>query len=118
MLSRTKAGQWQEPGSFNSHLSKLTWTAQLLLFDYACFTKQDDEDGIPAFLSQICHQHFQQLAETPFGYILQWRLYLFGVSKREISKRQAKWSLDGQRVEYRGLELQMRHVPQLVISEF
>jgi hypothetical protein len=118
MLSRTKAGQWQEPGNFNSHLSALTWTAQLILFENACFCKQDDEDGIPAYLSQICQQYFQQLAETPFGYILQWRLYLFGVSRRELSKHQARWSLDGQRVEYRGLELQMCHVPQLVISEF
>ena len=118
MLSRTKAGQWQEPSNFNSYLSALTWTAQLILFDYACFHKQDDEDRIPALLSQICHQYFQQLAETPFGYILQWRLYLFKVSKREISKYQARWSLDGQTVVYRGLELQMCHVPQLVISEF
>jgi hypothetical protein len=30
-------GLWEEPGNFNSHLSALTWTAQLVLFDYACF---------------------------------------------------------------------------------
>jgi hypothetical protein len=30
-------GVWEEPGNFNSHLSALTWTAQLVLFDYACF---------------------------------------------------------------------------------
>jgi hypothetical protein len=118
MLSRTKRGQWQEAGNFNSYLSALTWTAQLMLFDYACFYKQDNEDDIPTFLAQICKQFFQQLAETPFGYILQWRLYLFKVSKEEISKHQARWSLDGQRVVYRGLELEMSHVPQLMISEF
>jgi len=86
MLSKTKKGQWQEPSNFNSYLSALTWTAQLIIFDYACFYKQDDEDSIPTFLAQICKQFFQQLAETPFGYILQWRLYLFVVSKNEISK--------------------------------
>jgi hypothetical protein len=86
MLGGTKKGQWQEPGNFNSHLSALTWTAQLILFDYACFHKQDNEDKISTFPAQICHQFFQQLAETPFGYILQWRLYLFKVSKAEISK--------------------------------
>lgn len=30
-------GLWEEPGNFNSYLSALTWTAQLMLFDYACF---------------------------------------------------------------------------------
>jgi hypothetical protein len=30
-------GLWEEPGNFNSHLSALTWTAQLVLFDYTCF---------------------------------------------------------------------------------
>ena len=41
MLSRRVRGKgrglWEEPGNFNSHLSALTWTAQLVLFDYACF---------------------------------------------------------------------------------
>lgn len=37
MLSRKVRGKgrglWEEPGYFNSHLSALTWTAQLVLFD-------------------------------------------------------------------------------------
>jgi hypothetical protein len=41
MLSRKVRGKgrglWEEPGNFNSHLSALTWTAQLVIFDYACF---------------------------------------------------------------------------------
>jgi hypothetical protein len=60
--------------------------AQLILFDYTCFDKQDNEDEIPTFLAQICQQFFQQLAETPFGYILQWPLYLFKAIKKVISK--------------------------------
>lgn len=28
---------WREPGNFNSNLSALTWTAQLILFDFICF---------------------------------------------------------------------------------
>jgi hypothetical protein len=63
-------GQWKEPGIFSSHLSALTWTAQLLIFDYTCFQEQEDENQIPVFLSKICKQFFQQLAETPFGHIL------------------------------------------------
>ncbi|KAH7346697.1 hypothetical protein BKA65DRAFT_526245 [Rhexocercosporidium sp. MPI-PUGE-AT-0058] len=84
MLSRKVRGKgrglWEEPGNFNSHLSALTWTAQL-----------DDEDQIP----------------TPFGHILQWRLYLFKVGKVAIAKHQARWSLDGQTVEYRGDDLDL-----------
>jgi len=122
MLSRRVRGKgrglWEEPGNFNSHLSALTWTAQLVLFDYACFQEQDDEDQIPVFLAKICKKFFQQLAETPFGHILQWRLYLFKVGKAAIAKHQARWSLDGQTVEYRGVELQMSQVSDLVVSEY
>jgi hypothetical protein len=121
MLSRKGpgkgVGRWEEPGNFNSRLSALTWMAQLILFDYACFQEQDDEDQIPVFLAKICRKFFQQLAETPFGHILQWRLYLFKVGKAEVTKHQAVWALDGQSVVYRGLELQMSHIPQLVASE-
>lgn len=75
MLSRKVRGKdrglWEEPGNFNSHLSALTWTAQLVIFDYACFQEQEDENQIPVFLAKICKRFFQQLAETPFGHILQ-----------------------------------------------
>ena len=111
-------GAWQEPGNFNHYLSALTWTAQLVIFDYACFQEQDDEAQIPVFLAKVCKQFFQQLAETPFGYILQWRLYLFAVSKQLLAKHQAIWSLDGQTVLYRGVNLQLSHVSQLVLSEY
>jgi hypothetical protein len=117
-INRKGKGQWEEPGNYNSHLSALTWTAQLILFDYACFQEQDDEDQIPIFLAKICKRFFQQLAETPFGHILQWRLYLFRVGKAAIAKHQARWSLDGQTVEYRGVELQILHVSDLILSEY
>lgn len=118
MLSRRDGGLWQEPGNFNSHLSALTWTAQLIIFDYACFREQEDEKRIPVLLTTICEKFFQQLAETPFGHILQWRLYLFEVAKAAMTKHAARWSLDGQTVEYCGLELQMSQVSALVASEY
>jgi superfamily II DNA helicase RecQ len=122
MLSRKVHGKdrglWEEPGNFNSHLSALTWTAQLVIFDYACFQEQDDENQIPVFLAKICKRFFQQLAETPFGHILQWRLYLFKVGKEAIVKKQARWLLDGQSVEYRGVELQLLQISDLVVSEY
>ncbi|KAF7880786.1 uncharacterized protein EAF01_000538 [Botrytis porri] len=111
-------GLWEEPGNFNSYLSALTWTAQLILFGFVCFQEQEDEDQIPILLTTLCKKFFQQLAETPFGYILQWRLYLFKVSKASIAKHQARWSLDRQIVGYRGVEISMEQISNVVLSEF
>lgn len=49
-------GLWKKPGNFKNNLSVLTWTAQLIIFDYACFNEQEDEDQILAFLSTICKE--------------------------------------------------------------
>jgi hypothetical protein len=54
----------------------------------------------------------------PFGHILQWRLYFFKIRKAAIAKKQARWLLDGQLVEYQGVELQMSQVSDLVVSEY
>jgi len=40
------------------------------------------------------------------------------VSKQLLAKHQAIWSLDGQTVLYRGVNLQLSHVSQLVLSEY
>ncbi|KAK2684623.1 hypothetical protein QWA68_017018, partial [Fusarium oxysporum] len=109
---------WHKPGNFNSNLSALTWTAQLILFDFVCFQKQDDEDRIPDLLDQMCKKYFQQMTETPYGHILQWRLYLFVASSTELATYQARWSLDGETVDYMGKQLRMEQVSQLALSEF
>ncbi|KAJ9421294.1 hypothetical protein QL093DRAFT_2576904 [Fusarium oxysporum] len=109
---------WHKPGNFNSNLSALTWTAQLILFDFICFQKQDDEDRIPDLLDQMCKKYFQQMTETPYGHILQWRLYLFVASSTELATHQARWSLDGETVDYMGKQLRMEQVSQLALSEF
>ncbi|KAH6975566.1 telomere-associated recQ-like helicase [Ilyonectria destructans] len=109
---------WYEPGNFNSNLSALTWTAQLILFDFVCFQKQDEEDEIPQLLSTLCRKYLHPMAETPFGHILQWRLYLFAAARTAVAKNQARWSLDGQTVTYIGTELHMEQVSQLAVSEF
>ncbi|KAH7248458.1 hypothetical protein B0J15DRAFT_514469 [Fusarium solani] len=97
---------WNEPGNLNSNLSALTWAAQLILFDFVCFHKQDDEDGIPELLEKMCKKYFQQMAETSFA------------SRTAFAKNQARWSLDGQTIDYMGTKLHMEQVSQLVVSEF
>jgi hypothetical protein len=109
---------WRDPGNFNSNLSILIWIAQVILFDFVCFKKQDDKDGIPDMIDDICKRYFQQIAETPFNHILQWQLYLFAASKTNITKHQAHWSLDKETINYRGIKLRIEHVSQLVASEF
>jgi hypothetical protein len=64
-------GIWREPNDYNSDLSALTWCAQLVLFDYACFDKQDDENRIPDLLQDLVRRFFQQHRETPFSHVLQ-----------------------------------------------
>jgi hypothetical protein len=89
-----------------------------MLFDYACFQEQDDKNQISVFLGKICKRFFQQLAETLFRHILQWRLYLFRVEKAAIAKRQARWLLDKQTVDYRRVKLQISQISDLVAFEY
>ncbi|KAM0190601.1 hypothetical protein ACHAPI_009357 [Fusarium lateritium] len=58
------------------------------------------------------------MTETKFGYILQWRLYLFVAAKNNLTEHQARWSLDKETIDYRGTELHIEQVSQLIISEY
>ena len=49
---------WREPGNFNSDLSALIWTAQLVLFEFVCFTKRDREAEIADLLEELCQKYF------------------------------------------------------------
>ncbi|KAF9767882.1 hypothetical protein IL306_014888, partial [Fusarium sp. DS 682] len=42
----------------------------------------------------------------------------FAASRTSLTKHQARWSLDGETVDYMGTKLQMEQVTQLVESEF
>ncbi|KAL7939992.1 hypothetical protein V8C42DRAFT_349839 [Trichoderma barbatum] len=54
----------------------------------------------------------------PFGHIHQWRLYLFKVSETTVVKKQARWLLDGDMIEYWGTALHMKHITQLMGVEY
>ncbi|OAQ57815.2 DEAD/DEAH box helicase domain-containing protein [Pochonia chlamydosporia 170] len=111
-------GAWVKPGSYTSNLSKLVWGAQLMIFESTCFYKRHQAEEIPDTLERICRKFMHQRQETAFGHILQWRLYLGTVAQGAISSDQARWSLDGQEIEFRGTKLHIKHVPQLVVSEY
>ncbi|KAH6959554.1 hypothetical protein BKA56DRAFT_449155, partial [Ilyonectria sp. MPI-CAGE-AT-0026] len=115
---RKKLGGWADPGNYNSSLSALVWTAQLILFEAAYFYKRENEDQIPTLVERLCKKFMHQKEETVFGHILQWRLYLSAVAKSVIARNQARWSLDGQEIDYLGTKLHMKHISQLLVSEY
>lgn len=83
-----------------------------------CFHEGDDEDQIPAALEKIWREFMHQKGETTFGYILQWRLYITTVARSSVTRRQARWSLNGQAVVYLGISLRMDDVTKLIVSEY
>ncbi|MGH8010316.1 MAG: hypothetical protein ACREQ3_25255 [Candidatus Binatia bacterium] len=115
---KRKLGTWVKPRHYTSHLSKLVWVAQLMIFETACFYKKGEEDQVPAVLERICRRFMHQKGETAYGHILQWRLYLGTVAESAISSTQARWSLDGEEMVLLGKRFSMNHVPQLVVSEY
>ncbi|SCO92402.1 uncharacterized protein FRV6_16530 [Fusarium oxysporum] len=109
---------FSQPFDYSSNLSALIWAAQTVLFEYACFMKEGKDAKISDLIGQLCQNYSHQMAESPFGHILQWRLYLRAASSDAQVEGQARWSLDGQTIEYRGTKLHMEQVSHLVASEF
>lgn len=116
--NRNLRSTWREPANYNSDLSALIWTAQLVLFDFVCFAKQDDEDGISNLLDEMCERYFQQTTQTPFGYMLLWRMFIFKTVAGISIKHHARWSIDGETVDYKGIKLRINQVSELVLSEY
>ncbi|KJZ70144.1 hypothetical protein HIM_10451 [Hirsutella minnesotensis 3608] len=80
---------WAEPRNFTSHLSAIVWIMQLLVFDFACFYKQDDEDGVLDLIRLMARKAFCDGEETPLGHALAWRNYLGKVAKSAVTPNQA-----------------------------
>ncbi|KAK4076859.1 hypothetical protein Purlil1_12541 [Purpureocillium lilacinum] len=109
---------WAEPKNFTNHNSAIVWIMQLLVFDYACFYKQDEKDGILDCIRLMVENAFSVKEETPFGHALAWRNYLGTVGKSAVTRHQARWSQDGQTLTLNGVTLHMDHVPQLLMPEY
>jgi hypothetical protein len=107
---------WKEAGNYNSFLSGLIWTTQLLIFRY-CVTKVEDRLGLK-LIQQVCERFLTQEGETPMGEVLRWRLLLFRVSKETVGQRQATWDKAEEVLTYNGTELRLDEVPKLILSEF
>jgi superfamily II DNA or RNA helicase len=119
---RKALGCWHDPGNYSGNLSALIWMAQLVIFEAVCHhdsLSDSDEDRIMEKLEKLCTTFLHQDGETVFGYILQWRLYISTVARAAITRRQARWSLDGKEITYLGTTLRvLDHVPRLMLTEY
>ncbi|KAJ6787592.1 hypothetical protein PWT90_08516 [Aphanocladium album] len=112
---------WQDLTSFSSHLSALIWGGQLVLFRDICTQYEEDPENpsqIIDVLSEYMDLYFQQERETPFGFILHWRLLLFNLAPYAVTSKQARWAPDFSYIDMDGVRLHMRALRQLVCHTF
>ena len=109
---------WKDAGNFNSFLSGLIWTTQLLIFHHCATEEMAGKGEGLDLIHSYCKRFLAQGAETPMGEVLRWRLLLFRVAKETVGLRQATWDEAEEVLTYGGVELRMGEVPKLILSEF
>jgi hypothetical protein len=124
MLSvNEKHSCWEEPGSFNNHLSALIYCGQLLIFRFACDAadirdatdseKEESDDGLDEELDDLMRRYFSNTVSKPLAYLLLWRRRLFGIAPLTMVNRPATWNLQKTAVGYRGISVSMDEVRHL-----
>lgn len=124
MLSvNSKFNTWEEPGSFNSHLSALIYCGQLWIFRFACeavdsseldgSAREESDDGLDDELDTQMRQYFSNTVSKPLAYLLLWRRRLFGIAPLTMVNRPATWNLDKSTVTYQGVSVSMDDVRRL-----
>lgn len=118
MLAVSQNAQgWRKPGNFNSSLSGMIYCAQLWLFRQVCeAVNKDDSVSADDLLATTCQRWLRQERSTTYGIMLNWRLMLFDVARKEVSSKNATWSLDGSEVCYQGTAIRMEHISRLYDS--
>lgn len=120
-------GSWQEPGSFNSHLSALVYCGQLWIFRFACDQvdqqmpdrreqEEDSDDGLDEELDRQMQRYFSNTVSKPLSYILLWRRRLFSIAPVTMVNRPAAWNLPKTTISYRGCSISMEEVRRLCRS--
>ena len=119
MLSiKPSTRSWMEPGNFNSSLSAIIWTVQLLVFYDSALKEQRGCGKTLKLVKAYCDEDLQQTVETPMGEILRWRLLLFRVSRTSIGTHEASWDESEQVLTCENTELRMDQIPSLLESEY
>lgn len=73
--------EWKDAGNFNSFLSGLMWTTQLLIFHHCATEEMAGKGEGLDLIPDYCKHFVAQGAETPMGAVLRWHLLLFRVAK-------------------------------------
>ncbi|KAJ9624572.1 hypothetical protein H2203_005307 [Taxawa tesnikishii (nom. ined.)] len=100
MLSvNSRYGCWEEPGSFNHHLSALIYCGQLWTFRFACdavdeqrpggVDEEESDDGLDEELDAQMRRYFTNTVSKPLSYLLLWRRRLFGIAPLTMVNRPA-----------------------------
>lgn len=124
MLSvNAKHNCWEEPGSFNNHLSALVYCGQLLVFRFACDSadtrehggsdQEESDDGLDEELDGLMKRYFSNTVSKPLAYLLLWRRRLFGIAPVTMVNRAATWDLQKTAVCYKGVSISMDEVRRL-----
>ena len=124
MLSvNSKHNCWEEPGSFNNHLSALIYCGQLWIFRFACDevdarrSDGDDgdesDDGLDEELDRLMRRYLSNTVSKPLAYLLLWRRRLFSIAPLTMVNRPATWDLDKTTVCYKGISVSMDQIRHL-----
>ncbi|CCG84750.1 protein of unknown function [Taphrina deformans PYCC 5710] len=109
-------GMWREPGNLNSSYSALIYCAQLLIFRESLSLSSltgSDRKSPDENVADLSAQWLNPKRRTSVGLMLHWRLYLFSVSKSEVSTQEATRSLDQTQITYRGTCISMEEITKL-----
>jgi hypothetical protein len=124
MLSvNSKHNCWEEPGSFNNHLSALIYCGQLWIFRFACDEvdarrpgsgdEDESDDGLDEELDRLMRRYFSNTVSKPLAYLLLWRRRLFSIAPLTMVNRPATWDLDKTTVCYKGISVSMDQIRHL-----
>lgn len=125
MLSiHSRHQSWQEPGSFNHHLSALVYCGQLWTFRIACRAVDNlgtvpaadplpDDGRLDQELDSLMRRFFTNTVSRPLGYVLLWRRRLFSIAPITMVNRPAAWNLEKTAISYRGISVTMDEIRSL-----
>ena len=125
----TKYRAWEEPGSFNSHLSALIYCGQLWASRFSWDIvdrrergegeEEEGDDGLDEQLDHYMRRYFSNTVSKPLPYLLLWRRRLFGIAPVTMVNRPATWDLERKTVTHQGISVgmdQIRHLLQHTLT--
>lgn len=106
---------FQEAATYTSHLSALIKIAQMLILRRAVAAAEDGETEYPAQMIEVMQDRFMVYgSRSPINWAQKLRVYGKKIRDSTTSLGYIIWSDDGQKLNYKDLELSMSGLKQLV----